>query len=554
MSIYQKYHRSFSIGLAIFTVSIIFAYFYGLGSHALIDPDEGRYSEISREMLESGDFITPKLNYVKYFEKPILHYWMTALSFTLFGENEFSSRFVPASLGLAGILITYLMARSLWGKKIALLSAIILSTNLLWFAVARLNIIDMTVSFFLTLAMAGFWWGVRNNTHTDRRYLLLFYSGMALATLSKGLIGIVIPGAIAFWYIAITRQWRLILRTLYWPGILLFSLVTVPWFWAVCQTNGDFFHFFFIQEHFLRYTTQMHSRYEPFWFFIPVLIGGLVPWSGLLPAMLKSSLPANFKLLGKDNTPGLFLGLWALIPFLFFSLSSSKLIPYILPCLPPLAILGGKVLDEMMSGSESKARQFVVVNGAVLLLLAIAGAVYPLWDKKIGFQALYPYTLPAAFSLLLLALSSAFFYKKRNYNSLVKAFCLLALANVVIFSRGFELKARTDSYKEIAALVLQNAAPGDIIVGYRDPMQGLFFYLKRRIVLAQVLGELKFGALQEKDPRWFIDASKLAKLWEGPQRVLLVTEERYLKDLRTLINKPIIQLGETPAGILLTNF
>ncbi len=212
---------------------ILFAYCYRLGDHGLIDPDEGRYAEIPREMLETGDFITPKLNYVKYFEKPVLHYWMTAASFSLLGETEFAARLIPVLCALLGAWVTFLMARRLYGLRAAFYAAAILSTCLLWFAIAHLNILDMTVSLFMTLSMAGFWWGTRDGSIRGRRYLYLFYAGMALATLSKGLIGIVLPGAIAFWYIVLTRRWRLFFRALYWPGIVLFFLLTLAGFLAV---------------------------------------------------------------------------------------------------------------------------------------------------------------------------------------------------------------------------------------------------------------------------------------------------------------------------------
>jgi 4-amino-4-deoxy-L-arabinose transferase-like glycosyltransferase len=268
---------------------IVGAFFSGLGSYGLIDPDEGRYAEIAREMLETGDFVTPRLNYVKYFEKPVLHYWLTAAAFALFGQNEFAARLIPTLCALGGTYLAFVLARRRWGLEAGFYTVVILSTSLLWFAISRLNILDMTVSFFITLSLAGFWKGC--GEEDSRRNLLLFYVGMAFATLSKGLIGIVLPGGVVFWYILLTRRWKLILRTLYGPGIMLFFLLTVPWFWAICRVNNDFFYFFFVQEHFLRYTTLIHDRYEPFWFFVPILAAGLIPWTGLLPDMFRTIRP-----------------------------------------------------------------------------------------------------------------------------------------------------------------------------------------------------------------------------------------------------------------------
>ncbi|MDR2175977.1 MAG: phospholipid carrier-dependent glycosyltransferase [Synergistaceae bacterium] len=571
-----------SAGLAVLTL------FFGLGGYGLIDPDEGRYAEIPREMLETGDFITPRLNYVEYFEKPVLHYWLTAASFAVFGRNEFAARLVPALCALGGAGLVFVLARRNWDRDAGVCAAAILSSGLLWFAIARLNILDMTVSFFITLAVAGFWMACEERVpgeseasgraEKSRRYLLLFYAGMAFATLTKGLIGVVLPGGIAFWTVVFTRRWGLIRRTLYRPGIVLFFLLTVPWFWAVCAENGDFFHFFFVREHFLRYATSMHDRYEPFWFFLPVLAAGLLPWTGLLPGMFGEMLGAVRRGNGggRERFSGVLLGLWFAVPFVFFSLSGSKLVPYIVPCLPPLAISGGRLLALMAKGgtkegkeggetgsakeksrkksTEKSAGRFVFLNGAVLSLAAAAGVVYPLMDKKAGAE-LCLYTLPAAASLALFAFCGVFFHRRREYGKMVRVLCVLAFVNAAVFSRGFAFKARLDSCRDLAAAIRERAAPEDIVVSYRDIRQSLAFYLNRRIVLAEVLGELRFGAEQEKDPRWFIGREALEALWSGKKRVFLAADTRETAELSLLLKgNPVIELNRTRNDVLLSNF
>ncbi|MDR2180191.1 MAG: glycosyltransferase family 39 protein [Synergistaceae bacterium] len=537
--------RKFAL-LGAFLMAAVF--FFGLGSYGLIDPDEGRYAEIAREMLETRDFVTPRLNYVKYFEKPALHYWLTAAAFALLGENESAARLTPVLCGLGGVCLVFALARRRWGLEAGFYAAVILSTGLLWFAISRLNILDMTVSFFITLSLAGFWKGCEE----ERGYLLLFYGGMALATLSKGLIGIVLPGGVAFGYIALTRRWRLILRGLYGPGIAVFFLLTVPWFWAVCRANEDFFYFFFVQEHFLRYTTSIHDRYQPFWFFVPVLTAGLAPWTGLLPDMFRT-IRAEAKSGGDKGAFGLFLGLWFAVPFVFFSLSSSKLVPYVVPCLPPLAILGGRVLSliaEGAEGSKPAAKRLVLINGIFLSLAAAAGVVYPLMDKN---PALYFYTLPAAASLALFAFCGA--HHRGDQGKMVRVLCLLAFINLAVFSRGFVLKAERDSLKEPAAVIEERAEPGDVVVSYKNTAQSLGFYLKRRIVLANVLGELEFGARQEKDPRWFIDSRGLKDLWFSKTRVFLVTKRRKEEEIEQLLGKhTIIPVARIRDAVIFSNF
>ncbi|MDL2263772.1 phospholipid carrier-dependent glycosyltransferase, partial [Synergistaceae bacterium OttesenSCG-928-I11] len=318
-------------------------YLTPLATHPLLEPDEGRYAEIPREMLESGDFVTPKLNHVHYFEKPALLYWANAASFKLFGENEFAARFPSALAAMGGILATGLLASALFGRLCGLLAATILGTSLLYVAIGTINLTDMPLSCFLTLAMASFYADVRLG---GRRYRLLFYVAMALGTLTKGLVAIVLPMGVVFWYIVLGRKWSLVRRLFYIPGILAFFGLVVPWFYLVCRENPDFFHFFFIQEHFLRYATQMHDRYEPFWYFVPILLAGTMPWTPCLFGLLgkKSALRKPETPQAKDAN--LFLLLWFGVVFLFFSASGSKLIPYVVPCLPPLSILMASNLER----------------------------------------------------------------------------------------------------------------------------------------------------------------------------------------------------------------
>ena len=535
---------------------VLFVYFWNLGSYGLIDPDEGRYSEIPREMLESGDFVTPRLNYVKYFEKPVLHYWLTAGAFSLLGQGEFAARLVPALCGLGGCLLTFFLARRMTGSaRAGGYSALVLAGTLLWFGVSRLNIIDMTLSFFFTAALFGYgMWLSDGERPSGSPWLLLFYAGMALATLSKGLVGVVLPGGIAVLHLLFARRWRDLPRIFPLLGIALYFALTVPWFWAVCRANPDFFDFFFIREHLLRYLTKVHGRHEPFWFFVPILLAALVPWTGMLLEALHAAR-GKWGLLSR--TSGLFLGVWFAVPFLFFSLSSSKLIPYIAPCMPPLAILIGtalEILSRGRSGSVSMSRRFVVLNGALLLPLAAAGILYPALSSRPEAGELFVYTLPASASLLLFWGASLVMHCRRLFSPMPAVLCVLALLNAFVFSRGFEAKARLDSPREVAELIRERAVGTERVVAYRSLMQGLSFYLGRRIVVAEDLNELEFGAAQEEDPQWFLDAGRLRRLWNGPDRVFLVAERKHEERLTSDLGREPVRLGETPGGILFSNY
>lgn len=536
--------RNLSILLAVMATLYLFA----LGSHGLLEPDEGRYSEIPREMLESGDFVTPHLNYVAYFEKPVLHYWLTASSFALLGQNEFAARLWPALLALAGIALTYRLAADMKGPRAGLLSGWVLGTSLLYFAIGQINITDMPLSFFMTLSMAGFWFGLRKN----KRYFLLFYTGMALATLTKGLIGIVLPAGIIFWWVILTKRWRTIPESLYLPGITLFFLLSLPWFLLVSLRNPDFFHFFFIQEHFLRYTTTVHGRFEPWWWFIPILIVGFMPWTGFLPGAFRRALSKENRC--ENNGSGLFLLLWFAVVFVFFSLSGSKLVPYIVPALPPLAILTGMVLVDLADPKSRKALGgSLAVGTAIMLPFALALAAYPFVDDKYGL-ALLPYAAPVSAILLALIGTSWYFYAKGRPEKVIAVFCIFALVHIGGLKHGFRLYDDLLSSRDLVEALEVHIQPGDVIAQFKEYDQGLPFYLERRIVLVEYMGELAFGALREDNTDWFPDFDGFReKYWQSPERVLLILRKDHIRRFREATGAPLTILTETPKRLVVIN-
>lgn len=225
-----------------------------------------------------------------------------------------------------------------------------------------------------------------------------------------------------------------------------------------------------------------------------------------------------------------------------------------MPCLPPLAILGGHVLSSIAEGNEPAAKRLVFINGFFLSLMAVAGIAYPLMDKN-GGVTLFFYTLPASASLTLFAFCGVFFYYRREQGRMVQALCLLALINLLVFSRGFAMKAEQDSYKAPATTIRERAEPGNIVVSYRSIAQGLGFYLKQRIVLVNAVGELKFGAIQEKDRHWFIDSRELKNLWFGETRVFLVTEKQYEKEIEQLLGKHnIVEIARIRDIVIFSTF
>ncbi len=367
----------------------------GLGNAPLIDPDEGRYAEIPREMMAAGDFVTPTLNYVKYFEKPPMLYWANAASMFIFGKNEFAARLPSALAGLLTILLVYLAGRKFYNRRTGLISAIILGSSAGFLMQSRIILTDMLLTFFLSMALFSFMMGVRRSTSSKRFWFNLFFAASALALLTKGLIGMLIPGMIIFWYLLISKQWKLLFKIPWISGILIFLAISVPWFLLVSMKNPEFPHFFFIHEHFNRFTSKVHGRYQPFWYFIPVIVGILFPWFTHIPAAIYAGW-RRWKS-SRDN-PDLFLILWFILPFLFFSISSSKLVPYMLPVCPPIALLVASRFSAAIEKEPARTRKASLVTAS---LLVAAGLLFLLFSFMPPFQVRISQLLPPEISGLM---------------------------------------------------------------------------------------------------------------------------------------------------------
>jgi len=286
----------------------LFLYIFLLPVMPLIEPDEARYSDIPSLMNQTGDYVTPRLNHVVYLEKPPLCYWATALSFKIFGENEFSSRLFVALCAWGCIFLVYRMGTFFHDEKTGLYSAGVLSTFLFFSVLGRISILDIPLTFFVCLAL---WTGYRYfiGGCQKKGWLYLVYLNCALAFLTKGLIGIVFPFAIMIIWLSILRRWRDLLRLFSPIGISILLLISCPWIILVQKANKDFLWFFFIQEHFLRYTTKLHHRSHTILLYAPVVILGTLPWSAFLLKALKEGKglrPPLFKAVERN-----FLLIWA---------------------------------------------------------------------------------------------------------------------------------------------------------------------------------------------------------------------------------------------------
>ncbi|MEI6206778.1 MAG: phospholipid carrier-dependent glycosyltransferase [Desulfuromonadales bacterium] len=542
-----------------------------LGNQPLIDPDEGRYAEIPREMLERGDFITPTLNYVKYFEKPPLLYWLNAASIRLFGLNEFAARLPSALSGLATVLVTYILALRLYERRTALFAALILTTATGFVLQSRIILTDMLLTFCLTSALGAFiiaarreeW---RRNGGTAWYFFYLFCS---LAVLTKGLIGIVFPAGILFFYFLITREWHILRQMRPASGILLFLAVTAPWFVLVSLRNPEFAGFFFIHEHFERFTSTVHGRYQPFWFFVPVLAGTMLPWSFFIPGALLRTWRDRHK---DGAQASIFLLVWTVLIFLFFSKSGSKLVPYMLPIFPPLAILIAHRLNVAIEGRGREIRLAVILLGGTLVLLGCIAAGYS-WLPQASaamtnlfpslaaplkqFVTYAPSVSAAAGATigLLFLVQGALLFGSAGHNP-VRVVIVLCLGSFLLAVLAPQLImediARVESPRALALRARSLAGPDTRIVT-SGPMQAVSWYTGRRVLVTGKPDELEFGSKQGDQSAWFPDREALITLWGKQDHVLLILKKRELEIMSAQLIPRATVVQESGRLVLISN-
>ena len=331
--------------------------FSHLGAIGLVGPDEPRYAWIARAMATSGDWVTPRLYGQPWFEKPVLYYWAAALGFSAHLPAEWAARLPSALAALVAAIAIGWLGWKFYGTESSpfaspfLIAPLIFSTSVAAIGFARAAGPDMLFSAALTVAMAS---GAivlsrrgalrsendsRASTAPSDHFLLaLFGASLGLAVLAKGPAGVVLAaGAIGIWALA-TSRWRDALRLAHPVAIAIFCVVALPWYVACALRNPDFLHIFIFQHNFERYLTPMFQHRQPFWYFVPILLLGLLPWTACLWPALQEGLQL-WRRKSWSNSPGFFFACWAISPFLFFSFSQSKLPGYILPAIPPLCLL-----------------------------------------------------------------------------------------------------------------------------------------------------------------------------------------------------------------------
>jgi 4-amino-4-deoxy-L-arabinose transferase-like glycosyltransferase len=489
-----------------------------LGVRPLFNPDEGRYAEIPREMLATGDWLVPHLDGLVYIEKPPLQYWATAASFAVFGTHVWSARLYTGLCGLLCVLVVGGLARRLWGNATGWRAGIMLAGTWGILVMSQQLTLDMSLTFFMTLTLACFCVAQERATADPERarWMWLAWAGAAATFLTKGLIALVLPALTLVLYSLLYRRWKVWSRLSMGTGLGLFALLALPWCVGMQHRVPQFFDFFFVREHFQRFLTRIEDRYEPMWFFIPVLAAGSLPWI----------LPAGRALVsGWRSAPGAqdfetrpFLWLWCVVVFAFFSLSDSKLIPYILPMMPALIIVAASTPAQELRRDLARTALGAIVFG----VLVCAGGVF--LPHFLHNPARAPYFAQLRIPLLIMgaiALAGGFIARTRREPTLTLALTsYLAVATLFIGARAV---APIYSGASLAEPIRHAIMPGTTLYAVRTYDQSLPFYLAHTMRLVESRGELDFGLTLEP-AKAIATLDEFAVRWEHEEDAMALME------------------------------
>ncbi|MCA8314622.1 glycosyltransferase family 39 protein [Burkholderia multivorans] len=513
------------IVLVLLLVAFAVIWFTPLGMRHLIPSDEGRYAEMAREMFVTGDWITPRYNGYKYFEKPPLQTWLNALTFAWFGIGEWQARLYTALASFAGVLLVGFTGARLFNPLSGFLAAVVLACSPYWNLMGHFNALDMGLAFWMALSLCALLLAQRPGLRPAavRGWMWVCWAAMAFAVLSKGLVGVILPGAVLVLYTLIARDWALWKRLYLVSGLVIFFAIATPWFVLVQQRNPEFFNFFFIVQQFRRYLTPEQNRPGPFYYFVPVLLVGFLPWLSVAWQSVRHALrmprqPNGF-------SPMLVLLIWSAFIFLFFSASHSKLISYVLPVAPALALIIGAYLPLL--GADRFRRH--LLGYLVFFVAAAFGIIFLAYQG----DARTPNALYRAFQIWLyvglaiaavLTLVAAWLNRRVGVTAALAAFGAAWLMFGTIGGTGHDEFGRYSSGALLAPAVRAELAklPPDTPFYSIEMLDHTFpFYVGHTTIMVHRQDELAFGISVEPN-KWVPTVAEWIARWKQDTHALAI--------------------------------
>lgn len=538
LSTKTKFYSSWLTDILYIFLALGVFYALWLGGYALFTPDEGRYSEIAREMVVTGDYITPRLNGVAFLDKPIFYYWLQASAIQLFGLKEWALRFWPAMMGILGCLVTYVAGYTLFNRRTGLLAAIILATSPLYYGAAHYANLDLEVAVLISITLVFSALALHTSAPRKRLgFLLAAYLFCGLAALTKGLIGIVFPMMIIGSWIVLLNRWHVIKHLRLVTGLVIFVTLTVPWYYLVQQANPQFLHFFFVTQQVSRFLTHGdYNNQATLWFYLPIVLAGFFPWS----VFIVQSIVYHIKQAWHKRTSEtfeLFLLLWFSLIFIFFSIPKSKTIGYILPIFPALALMVSHYLDRHWERAQTIGfRIGTLIFIFFSLLMTLAATVSP----SISALEIPPETIPAliftACLFLFAALLCGKFWRRTSIAATVYCFILTAGLGLLTLAAS-AININQKSIKPVATQLRPLLTPDDEVVTYYKYYQDLPIYLERRISIVENwtapdiinrdnwVREMWFGMQFQDTQDWLLNEKAFWQRWHGAKRLFVLMDE-----------------------------
>lgn len=547
-----------------FMLSLFYAFL--IGSHALFTPDEGRYSEVAREMVATGDYITPRLNGVAFLDKPVLYYWLQASAIVMFGLKEWALRFWPALMGVFGCLIAYAAGRVMFSRRAGVISALVLATSPLYFGAAHYANLDLEVAVLISTSLLFFIMSAQTPSSLHKGFLISAYVFASLAALTKGLIGIAFPVMIIGTWIVLLNRWSLIPRMRILTGFVLFMLITVPWYVLVQKANPQFFEFFFIKQQVARFLTTEHfNNRTTWWFYIPIVIAGLFPWCVFIAQAIFQAAKKCWQQ-KQASANQLFLLIWFFLIFTFFSFPKSKTVGYILPVFPPAALLIGYYLDTIW---ENAKRSQILTAAISFIIICIGVTAFSLYAPFITILEVEPLLIPyLKINAFIFALAGSITLLQVLLKKSLRAILLTIFATSIAFSLLMLASCDALNQKTIKPITTQLKpflTDNDEVVAYYKYYQDLPIYLERRITIvadwqAPDIGtndnwrrELWYGMPFQDTSDWLINEDAFWKRWHSSKRLFVLTDEGYYEQFKQNAKSPVYKIAQYNQRILLSN-
>lgn len=542
----------------------------GLGSAAFFEPDEGRNAEKAREILLLHDWVTPHQNFLPTLDKPMFFYWLIAASFKLFGFSEWAAR-LPAALAALGCLfLVYRFARQQWGLWEALWSCLALATSLQFLIFARLVIFDMTLTFFIAWALFACF-RIAESPPDARNHgdIISLYVAMALGTLVKGPIALIAPGMVIFVFLLLTRKWSLLKRINLPLGLLLYFVIVAPWYVAAEFRNPGYLRYFLWDEHFVRYLTPRFGRSKSWYYFFMVVGVGFLPWTFNLPATIKRSWQV------RSDPAVLFLGLWVILPFVFFSASNSKLPHYILPIYPALALLVGRVVSAQSRDRPGDhwfvflAPWILTLGCMIYLLLGVMSPAVLAVQIRSGVVANAAFIVAVTLSVLLIFSVACLGQLKRQWQDGGFSYLCTAIG-LALFTVLITQVIASASFNRLSKPLARAAAPfytgREQLAFYDTYLEGLPFYLRLKqpawlIQSPQRSSIMASNYLAARRPApaagygpVLLSFEEFAQRWKnGKPTILIVVKEKNLPRMSQEVGSAPIELARFDDYLLVTN-